>query len=734
MRKSNVFLTSLFAVIWAAACNNSSVTNNLDAVSEDSVAAQNSWLSTDFGCSDKSGAAQQLSYPGCYLGFSSAKFDGFERRSLYVPVADGTRLAVDIYLPTLEGVVENRPLPTIFTYSRYWRATESPDGLVSTYVGKSPITERISSIEEALSRAKYGDVQGVGLLLAHGYAFVRAEARGTGASFGVRNGDMSGLEAADGREIIDWIEEQTWSDGKVAMIGQSYEGMSQYLVASTAPKALVAIMPGVATFDEYRASWTGGGVLRKYGLAWLAREARRDGTQEGKEGSSINPQDIAKREVARVDADPLGELREAARLERLNDPDARDPMVYFTRQSPEARVMVDILEEMAGTDNPAEIMEVIYSSKLLQDLMAAHPERADQLRELRFLRDASDMLMTAQDIGPNNLANLAPRIEAADIAVYNWGGWRDFASIDTLLWHANLDDPKKLMMGPWTHGPNEPDDPREDASYEFRRIEQLRWADYWLKGIENGIMGEPEITFAVMQADKEFSWDTAETLPILGNELSLYLNDGRLDQQLPTDATSATFEIDYLKTLGEQTRYHDAIGMGPVDIRDLETHAQGGAVAFSTGPLKERVFIAGSPVIDVFVTSNAKSAVLHGYLERVTVSGKTELLADGAIHSAHRVLTTPTYNNLNLPWSASTLEVVQNTPPLQATVPVQITFDLQPFAGIFEPGEEIRVVLTGAEANTNLVFPNAEPTAITIHQSAEFASRIHLPVSQSTGD
>src|SRR5581483_6584769 len=34
---------------------------------------------------------------------SSVRYDGYERTSLYVPVRDGTRLAVDIFRPTRAG-------------------------------------------------------------------------------------------------------------------------------------------------------------------------------------------------------------------------------------------------------------------------------------------------------------------------------------------------------------------------------------------------------------------------------------------------------------------------------------------------------------------------------------------------------------------------------------------------------------------------------------------------------
>lgn len=689
--------------------------------------AAGDWRNTTFGCAPKQIGADLASSPGCYLGYSTANYDGFERRSIYVPVEDGTKLAVDIYLPAKNGKVAEGPLPTIFTYSRYWRATEHPDGMVAHYVGQTPMGQSYSPIGDALGRAKYGDVQGVGLLLGHGYAFVRAEARGTGASFGLRLGDMSGQEAQDGKFVIDWIAKQPFSNGKVMMIGQSYEGMSQYLVASTDPEPLQAIMPGVATFDEYAAAWAGSGLLRKYGLAWLAREAQRDGTNDGTEGSTINPVTEVPVQVARVDADTDGSVREAARFERLNDPEALNPMVYFMRQSPAAKELIDIVAEMAGTSNPSTLMEIVYSSQKLADLMRRHPEKAERLRRLRFTRDASAMLTQVQEMGPNNLANLAPRIADTDIAVYNWGGWRDFATVDTLFWHANLSQPKKLMMGPWTHGPNEAGDPRETASYHWRRIEQLRWADYWLKGIDNGIRTEPEFQYALLTANKQFDWGRRTDLSLGQCETRYSLDEAGLTDGERQSGVPLSFTVDYNTGLGEQTRYHDAIGLGPLVVPDLNEHASSGALTLTSPPFEEPREFLGAPIVDIWVSSDAPQVALHGYLQRVTADGKLELLSDGVLNSAHRTNGAPGYETLGFPVSDSRGTVVSAERPLDQAGFSRMRFFLQPIGARLAPDERLRLVLTGADANTNLVIPHFPAPTITIGTSGENRSSLTLP-------
>jgi predicted acyl esterase len=589
---------------------------------------------------------------------------------------------------------------------------------------KQPTADIAAAIQRGKSKRST-----VGLLLSHGYIFVRAEARGTGASFGVRNGDMSGIEARDGRDIIDWIARQPWSTGKVAMIGGSYEGMSQLLVASSDPKPLTAIFPIHATFDEYQASWSGTGVLRKFGLAWLAREAKRDGVQQGKAGSVINPDDANVAQVPPVDDDPSGVQRAAARKERLGDPDAVDPMTYFTRQTPAARTMVDLIAKALGSSSPPDIMEVLYSPKRLEELMVANPNLRSQLSALRFTRDASAMLMQPQESGPNNLAALAPRIRASGVAVYNWGGWRDFATIDTLLWDANLSHPKKLTMGPWTHGPNEPDDLREAASIALAPIEQLRWLDYWLKGIDNGIMREPSVNYAVLGAQDRFSWHRIPAWPPLHKATPWSLTAGGELARSAARPGQLTFTVDYNSTMGDHTRYHDAIGLGPTRLPDLRRHAQEGALAFTSQPLSAPVTLVGSAVVELQVTASTSDADVHAYLERVERDGTVVMLADGVLRASHRSLGKPWYNNLGLPFSDSRSKVVASTPPLSIRTPSRLRFALQPIAAHFEKGSRIRLVVSGAEAGTNLTIQQDPATRLTLHLDRRAGSKLELPVA-----
>jgi hypothetical protein len=80
-------------------------------------------------------------------------------------------------------------------------------------------------------------------LSAHGFGAVVQDVRGKFRSEGDRVPFVT--DAADGAATLDWITAQSWSDGIVGMLGDSYYGFTQWAAASTGHPALRAIVPRV---------------------------------------------------------------------------------------------------------------------------------------------------------------------------------------------------------------------------------------------------------------------------------------------------------------------------------------------------------------------------------------------------------------------------------------------------------------------------------------------------------
>ena len=155
----------------------------------------------------------------------------FARSSLYVPVRDGTRLAMNVYRPVRDGQVVDTPLPVIFMFTPYRARYRDTNG----------VTVQLSQ----------ADRLGLMRLFDAGYVIAEADVRGKGASFGARRGFQDRTEARDGYDLVQWLASQPWSNGDVGMVGCSYLGGSAVHVASTRPPALKAVFAGATDLDKF---------------------------------------------------------------------------------------------------------------------------------------------------------------------------------------------------------------------------------------------------------------------------------------------------------------------------------------------------------------------------------------------------------------------------------------------------------------------------------------------------
>lgn len=162
--------------------------------------------------------------------------------SVHVAVRDGTRLALDVYVPAGSDRALERPVIMIFTpyYRRFADAPDSP--------------------APAIPGGIRADVE---FFCAHGYGVVVVDIRGTGASFGSRLAFRSPQERDDCVDVIDWVIAQPWSDGRIGAIGWSYSGAAADFLATTGHPAVKAVVPGFAVWDTYTDMLYPGGMLSR---------------------------------------------------------------------------------------------------------------------------------------------------------------------------------------------------------------------------------------------------------------------------------------------------------------------------------------------------------------------------------------------------------------------------------------------------------------------------------------
>lgn len=131
---------------------------------------------------------RRVSEPGRYEGYAEAKYDGMERTSFYVPVRDGTRLAVDLFRPTKDGVVASEKLPVVWMHTPYNRRTYAGGPTVERYPGYA------------------------GRLVKYGYNVAVVDFRGLYASFGrnvgYNRGEWTDAARMDGYDVTEWLAKQ----------------------------------------------------------------------------------------------------------------------------------------------------------------------------------------------------------------------------------------------------------------------------------------------------------------------------------------------------------------------------------------------------------------------------------------------------------------------------------------------------------------------------------------------
>mgnify|MGYP003325310825 CR=1 FL=1 len=97
-----------------------------------------------------------------------------------------------------------------------------------------------------------------------GFAYVVADVRGRGDSEGEFAATVN--DAQDGYDLIEWIIQQPWSDGRVVLYGGSYTGQNQWLMLGTCHPAIAAASPAAAfasAIDIPR-----GGIPNLYEAKW----------------------------------------------------------------------------------------------------------------------------------------------------------------------------------------------------------------------------------------------------------------------------------------------------------------------------------------------------------------------------------------------------------------------------------------------------------------------------------
>ncbi len=427
-----------------------------------------------------------------------------------------------------------------------------------------------------------------------GYAVVVQDVRGRFASSGEFypfRDDGAGANQ-DGYDTIEWLAAQSWCDGNVGMIGGSYSGATQYRAALSRPPHLRATFVRESSADFQR-EWVyrDGAFELGFNTYWAHTVTEKN----------------------------LEHLVEGEELER------------------QKKLLCKVGEEM-------------------DDWLARLPVYPCTF--LEGLSDWHNVWLDHPEAGPYWVGlSIEPHHDQIETPTYHQGAWFDIFLAGTLKNFLGMKakarteearNSQKLIIGPWIHGsPNIAEhvvgefDFGESAARDFNEM-RLPWFDYWLKGIDNGVMDEPPVRIFVMGRNEwrdEEDWPLPDTTyvnyylraPRSGSIESL--NDGLLSAEPPPGAEGAdTFEYDPQRPVPSLGGATLGISDGVIDQRPVDEIC----LTYTSEPLTEELEVTGPVKAVLYATSSAPDTDWIVRVTDVHPDGYSRPVCDGILRARYR--------------------------------------------------------------------------------------------------
>ena len=302
------------------------------------------------------------------------------------------------------------------------------------------------------------------------------------------------------------------------------------------------------------------------------------------------------------------------------------------------------------------------------------------------------------------------RLDKIKAATYVIGSWRDLNQFSTgqFVLYNGVKAPKKLLSGPWKHGKPSVAPPGPNIDYVS---EMIRWFDYWLKGIDTGIMDEPPITIYVQGANGK--WRCEKEWPIARRkETVFYLHpEGALESK-PYEGKDESVSFDHNATVG--TTFISDGGLGiprgfPLDQRADEALS----LTYTTGPLPEDTEITGAPILKLFASTSVDEGVFVAKLNDVAPDGSSAAITCGNLNVAHRE-------------SLEQLRPVKDKLlPVKPGEVYELLIKLNDTSYLVKAGHRLRLAI--ASSDFPYIWPTPKAAVNTVYHNEKYPSQMTIP-------
>ena len=497
---------------------------------------------------------------------------GYRRNSRYVPVRDGTRLAVDIPLPGhLPGTEsDGAAFPVIVLFTPYYRR-----------FALKP--EHEPDAEPSPNTAKFRDA-----FVPHGYALVVVDIRGCGASFGARQAFRSPVERYDSYDVVDWIAEQGWCDGNIGSTGISYVGAAADFLAASGHPAVKAVIPCSAVWDTWSNHLYPGGLM------------------------------------LRSVAEHYGELATAL------DRDLRDRVreyPYFADPAYDGPAPVD--DDPDGTLLRAAVDEHRHNFDMLDQV------RRMPFRDSIFIRDPAMTSAAISPYGYAD-RNVDGQVACYGISGWMDGGGYSTGTIQRFLWQKNpdrrlllgpWDHGARTNASPWRANQA----PEFDWLGESRRF-----FDEHLKGLDTGLAREQPVHYFTMGEERwkaAATWPPTGAEPC---DFFFARDGALAETPPREEEASDPYDGDFTCGTGSNTRYDRLVARTVetyyADWQDRDARM----LTYIGAPLPVDTEVTGHPSATLHIACNEPDTAIFIYLEDVAPDGTCRYVTEGVFRALHR--------------------------------------------------------------------------------------------------
>ena len=587
-------------------------------------------------------------------------YRGYTNFSLYISMRDNIKIATEVWLP--KNLPANKKIPTMFVQTRYWRAITIRKPF--SWFRKEPF-----------------DPKSVKIMTSHGYAVVCVDVRGCGASQGTRFYPFSEEEVKDGKEVIDWIISQQWSNGKVVTYGNSYTGQTAEFVAIHNHPAVKGIITKHDAWDPYSHIGYPGGVFNEGFVSYWAKLGRGQDQNPGK-----------------------------ALL-------AFKPLIGF---------LAELGSFAVKTSKPVQTDENL---KIFKEALKTHKAN----KYIIDYKDIIDFRDDAMDEKGTTLATISifpykEKIEKSNLPFYCWGSWQDSASADVVISRfLTFNNPQRAIISDFDHIDKRRASPFFSPKDKANPVytDQIKdWITFFEECLNDNPSSEKILYYYTMGEEK---WKKTTTWPPKGQTYQkwFFRENGTLGCNEPEyESGKDDYKINYNATTGIRNRWYTLLSL-PVDYSNRAEEDKK-LLCYTSAPLEREMEITGHPIITLHMSSTHEDGAIIGYLEFIDTEGNVKHVTEGYLRIICRKISNeePPYKIFGPYHSYKRNDVLPYVPGEI----VELTFGFFPTSILIPKGARLRVAIAGADKDSFSRYPKEGVPTITIERNKNHASFIELPI------